>query len=1466
MANRIKGLTVEIDGSTTGLDKALKNVNTTIKGTQTQLKDVQKLLKLDPSNTELLSQKQRLLKEAIGATKDKLDSLKTAQEQAKKQLEEGTLGQDKYDALQREIEETEQALKQLESQVSTTYAKLEKIDETGKKFKETGDKIAGVGKDLTMKVTAPIVGLGAAAVKTTADFDAQMSKVQAISGATGEEFDDLRAKAREMGAKTKFSASEAGEAFEYMAMAGWKTEDMLEGVEGIMNLAAASGEDLGTTSDIVTDALTAFGLSAKDSGHFADILAAASTNANTNVSMLGESFKYAAPVAGSLGISAEDTSVALGLMANAGIKASQAGTSLRTGLTNLAKPTKQMQTYMDRYNIALVENDDGSINLRETMISLREKMGGLSESEQAAAASAIFGKNSMAGWLSIINASDEDFDKLTGAIDNCDGSAESMAEIMQDNLSGQLTILKSQLEELAISFGDLLMPIIRKVVAAVQGFVDKLNSMSDSQREAIIKVLALAAAIGPLLLILGKMISTVGSAMSGFASLGKGIMALSTKMQGLGGISGVLGKAIGFLTSPIGLVIAAVAVLVAAFVHLWQTNEEFREKVTAIWNRVKEIFSGFVEGIKERLDALGIDFGKITETIKKIWDGFCSLLAPVFIAAFEIIANVLETILGVLTGLFDVFAGIFTGDWDMVWTGVKEIFSSIWNGIKGIFESVLNMIKGIANTVLGWFGTNWETVWTSVKSFFEGVWNGIKTFFTTVLTGIKTTFDSVWNGIKTVVTTVLAAIQLAITTVWNAIKLTAETVWNGIKTFFTTTLTAIKTTFSTVWEAIKTAVTTVWNTINTTATTVWNGIKTFFTTTLTAIQTTFSTVWNAIKTAVTTVWNGIKTTASTVWNGIKTFFSTTLTSIKSTFSTAWEGIKTTVSNIGTSIKTNVTTTWNNLKTSLSTTMTNIKSAASTAWEGMKTSIGTIVDGIKTKVSGVFDGIKSTASTVWGNIKTAMTSPVETAKTTISNAIERIKGLFNFTWSFPSLKMPHFSWYWQDIGGIVSIPMISVSWYKKAMDGGMILNNPTIFGMQNGQLLGAGEAGSETVVGTRSLMDMIRQAVSSVEQAMNIYYGGVTILPYWAGTDEAEQAILVTLPEQVIYSDYVDDYVYRMVVPVDFSSAFQEQPTEEQLRSRAQAYVRANAADGIPASIDVSFVALWQTEEYKNWAPLQKLKLCDTVTVYHKGLGIENKAKIVSVTYDVILERYEKMTIGEVKTNLGDSIRQISEEIKKEVPTNASVSQAISLATNILSGSMGGNIMINTNAQGQPVEILAMDTADITTAHKIIKINNNGISVSSAGYSGAFTVLLDMDGKLDAAALKGIIDSAMIKSGTLSDKQSNVTWNMATGAFAGKNVTITNLTVTKIEASSVSGETVSSGDGYTGSCHVDGATLSFRAGIVTGKTDDAPEEPVQTFTGAYHADGATVTVTNGIITAVTPDPEEETPGGEEGENS
>ena len=300
MANRIKGITVEIGGDTTKLSKALEGVNKDIKGTQMQLKDVQKLLKLDPTNTELLSQKHKLLADAVSATKEKLEVLKTAAEQANTALANGDISQQQYDALQREIIENE--LKRLTTEANNSHTALEKMGVLGETLQSAGDKISGVGQKL-LPVTAGVTALGTIAVKTGADFDSAMSKVAAVSGATGSEMDALREKAREMGSKTKFSASEAAEAMNYMAMAGWKTNDMLSGIEGIMNLAAASGEDLASTSDIVTDALTAFGLSASDSGHFADILAAASSNANTNVSMMGETFKYAAPVLGSLGYS-----------------------------------------------------------------------------------------------------------------------------------------------------------------------------------------------------------------------------------------------------------------------------------------------------------------------------------------------------------------------------------------------------------------------------------------------------------------------------------------------------------------------------------------------------------------------------------------------------------------------------------------------------------------------------------------------------------------------------------------------------------------------------------------------------------------------------------------------------------------------------------------------------------------------------------------------------------------------------------------------------------------------------------------------------------------------------------------------------------------------------------------------------------------------------------------------------------
>lgn len=324
-------------------------------------------------------------------------------------------------------------------------------------------------------VSTALMGAGGYAVKVGSDFESAMSKVEAISGATVSQMEALTKKAKEMGASTKFSATESAEAFQYMAMAGWDSAQMIDGIGGIMNLAAADGLDLATTSDIVTDALTAFGLAASDSTHFADVLATASSNANTNVSMLGESFKYVAPVAGAMKYSVEDVSKALGLMANASVKGSMAGTSLKTALSNLAAPTDKMQEAMDKYGISLTDSKGKMKSLDEVMLNLRESLGGLSEDEQTAAASTLFGKEAMAGMLAIVNASEKDYTKLSEAIANADETAQKMADTMNDNLQGKLTLAKSALEGLGIQFYETVQDDMKNAVEEGTGYIDQLS-------------------------------------------------------------------------------------------------------------------------------------------------------------------------------------------------------------------------------------------------------------------------------------------------------------------------------------------------------------------------------------------------------------------------------------------------------------------------------------------------------------------------------------------------------------------------------------------------------------------------------------------------------------------------------------------------------------------------------------------------------------------------------------------------------------------------------------------------------------------------------------------------------------------------------------------------------------------------------------------------------------------------------
>lgn len=486
--------------------------------------------------------------------------------------------------------------------------------------------MVATGSVLTKSVSVPLLTIGAAALKTTADFDAGMSEVKAISGATGTEFKQLETKAIQMGAKTKYSATEAASAFKYMAMAGWDTNDMLSGISGVMNLAAASGEDLATTSDIVTDALTAFGLSAKDSSHFADILAQASSRSNTNVGLMGETFKYVAPVAGALGYSAEDCAVAIGLMANSGIKASQAGTALRSLFTRLAKPTDTVAAAMEKYNITLTDANGNMKPLSTLMSEMRDRFSGLSEAQKANLAATLAGQEGMSGLLAIVNSSDDDFKNLTDSINNADGASERMAKTMQDNLKGSFTIFKSTVESAAISIGKKLTPEVRKFVDTGTSLVKKFNDMSDAEKTNVVNIGKMATVIPLATLAGGKLLGSMlklGKGMVNFnAQTSLLVQAIGLYRQGeikaalatgewFSSLSSLGTGIMSFITNPAGAAVIGVAALTVALIantkemnNYKEAGSKMSEEEQMLIDRTKELKQAYDESNKSKLDAI----------------------------------------------------------------------------------------------------------------------------------------------------------------------------------------------------------------------------------------------------------------------------------------------------------------------------------------------------------------------------------------------------------------------------------------------------------------------------------------------------------------------------------------------------------------------------------------------------------------------------------------------------------------------------------------------------------------------------------------------------------------------------------------------------------------------------------------------------------------------------------------------
>lgn len=521
--------------SYTKQQKAVENTSKKLENLQKQHDLLQKEIDQTEGSTEALEREKLKLEQRIDSTNNTLQTQQERLDSTGERLRENGVDTSNLTEETNRLNEEIEDLSHQQEEAGNQSASF------GERFTDAmsniGDAIEAIGlADFLHEVAQAYKEC----IDLAASLEATMSTVEAISGASGDEMVELTNKAKEMGATTKFTAVESAEAFTYMGMAGWKSGQMISGIEGIMNLAAASGEDLASTSDIVTDALTAFGLQAEDSAHFADIMAVASSNANTNVAMMGETFKYAAPVAGSLGYSAEDAAIAIGMMANSGIKASQAGTALRTGLTNLVKPTDTMQAAMDKYGISVTDAQGNMYSFRDLMDQLRLKLGGLGEAEQAAAAGAIFGKNAMSGWLAIINGSDADLQKLTGSVDNCAGAAERMAKVQLDNLNGDLTIMGSAFDGLKTTIGERFIPEGRKLVqisTEVLSLMDKFVQEHPVLFKAITGLIAtITAATSAVLAFNAASKALAALKMAGmFTGLGGPIVAATVAIGALGG-------------------------------------------------------------------------------------------------------------------------------------------------------------------------------------------------------------------------------------------------------------------------------------------------------------------------------------------------------------------------------------------------------------------------------------------------------------------------------------------------------------------------------------------------------------------------------------------------------------------------------------------------------------------------------------------------------------------------------------------------------------------------------------------------------------------------------------------------------------------------------------------------------------------------------------------------------------------
>lgn len=992
------------------------------------------------------------------------------------------------------LSDAEYAADKLDNSLEEVESSAKKADDGFTMFKAT---LANLAADAIMRAVDGIKNLVGNVIELGQNFTSTMSEVSAISGATGEDFEKLEACAREYGATTVFSASNAAEALKYMSLAGWDADQSTSALGGVLNLAAASGMELGAASDMVTDYLSAFAMEAGDAAYFADLLSYAQSHSNTTAEALGEAYKNCAANLNAAGQDVETVTSLLEGMANQGYKGSEAGTAMAAIMRDITNGMKDGAIKIGETSVAVMDAQGNFRDLTDILTEVEAATNGMGDAERAVALSSTFTADSTKGLNLILN---EGMDNIAGyeeELRGASGSAEEMANIMNDNLSGDVAAMNSAFEELGLKIYDALESKLRAGVQFItNGVIPAIEWLGGHIPEVTIAVSGLGAVI---------------------AAMNWGT--ISSKIAMVKGALVKLAAALGGVSLPAIAIIAVITAVALAFTNLWKNNEEFRNKITAIWDGIKAKFDEFGQGIVDRLNALGFEFEDITEVMKAVWDGFCEVLAPIFEGVFQQISNILNEALDILTGLFDIFAGIFTGDWDMVWQGVQEVFGAVWDFVAATFENWISTFTSLADTVLGWFGTDWETVWTNVKTFFSDTWNAISSFFSGILTGIKTFFTDTWNaivsffsgilsGIYSSVTGTMTEIHDTFTNIWDSITGFLSGAWETIKNIVTVGIMAVKEIISAafqiitlpfrfIWENCKDTVLSIWETIKSVIGEKIDAVKEKITTVTTAISNVASAAWNAISSTASSLWEGIKGTigskidaakekVSTATSAITSVASSAWSSVSSTASSLWSTISSTVSSKISAASSAVSSATSTITSVASSAWSSVSSAASSKWESVRSTISSKLSSAQSTVSSLMSGITSTMSsglssalsTVSGkfsSIYSTISSKMSAARDAVGNAISALKSKFNFSWSLPHLKLPHVS-----ISGSFSInppsvPHFGISWYK---DGG-ILTRPTIFGAAGNNLLAGGEAGAEAVIPLATLWDKLETMITSV---------------------------------------------------------------------------------------------------------------------------------------------------------------------------------------------------------------------------------------------------------------------------------------------------------------------------------------------------------------------------------------------------